>query len=119
MKKRGFILLLVSFLSVTLHAQTLTEEQKISGLITYIRNLDNAVFIRNGTEYSAETAANHFQSKMKKAGKRIKTARQFIQFVASKSSSGEAYKIRFSNGVVLTTADALGRELNRLETCVK
>lgn len=114
MKKAGFLLLFL-FTLVRIQAQPCTEEQKISKLISYIRNLESAVFIRNGVEYSSIKAADHFQAKRKKAGTRIKTAREFISNLAAKSSTGEPYRIRFSNGKTFTTSEVLMKELGRIE----
>ncbi len=95
--------------------QNLTEEQKINHLIHYIEKMD-AQFIRNGVSYSSTEAADHLRMKREKAGKRIKTAKEFIDFIASKSSiSGEAYQIKFKNGSVFNARDVLYYELKKLE----
>ncbi len=96
--------------------QALTEEQKITQLISYIEKLD-AKFIRNGSEYSAVDAAKHLRMKREKAGKSIKTAKEFIDNIASKSSmSGEAYQIKFNNGIKLNVRDVLYNELKKVES---
>ncbi|HEX7253588.1 MAG TPA: DUF5329 family protein, partial [Thermoanaerobaculia bacterium] len=60
----------------------------------------DAVFIRNGSEYSGEKAAAHLKSKLLFAGKRVQTAREFIVGVASRSeTSGQPYEIRTKDGV--------------------
>ncbi|MBP7511866.1 MAG: DUF5329 family protein [Bacteroidia bacterium] len=93
----------------------LTEEQKINQLIAYIEKTD-AKFIRNGTEYSGVDAAKHLRMKREKAGKRIKTAKDFIDFLASKSSmSNEAYQMKFKNGTVINVRDVLYHELRKME----
>lgn len=97
-------------------ATKLTEDQKIDLLISYIRNLKNAVFIRNGSEHSAEEAADHLQNKRKSAGKKIKTAIDFIVHIGSRSSmSGKPYQIKFNDGKVLPSAQLLTEELKRIE----
>lgn len=99
---------------------TLTEEQKITQLITYVKNLKGAVFIRNGSEHSAIEAASHLEKKRKNAGKAITTAADFISLCATKSSmTGEEYKIRLSDGKVLRSADLLSKELNRIQQSSK
>lgn len=96
--------------------QTLTEEQKITHLITFIRNLKGAIFVRNGDEHTAQAAADHLQMKREKAGARVKTAEEFIDKIASKSSmSGELYMIRFANGKVFPCQMVLSNELQKLE----
>ena len=95
--------------------QNLSEEQKIEKLITYIENSD-AKFIRNGSEYLAKEAAEHLRMKRKKAGSKIKTAKDFIDHIASKSyMSGEPYQMKFSNGSVINTRDMLYHELKKIE----
>jgi hypothetical protein len=93
----------------------LTEEQKINQLIAYIEKTD-AKFIRNGTEYSGVDAAKHLRMKREKAGKRIKTAKEFIDYLASKSSmSNEPYQMKFKNGSVINVRDILYNELRKME----
>lgn len=96
--------------------QPLTESQKIDHLITFIRNLKGATFIRNGGEHTAPEAADHLQMKREKAGFRVKTAQEFIDKIATKSSmSGELYMIRFANGKMFPCQMVLTNELNKLE----
>jgi hypothetical protein len=109
------IVLILVVISAFLVSTPTSEEQRIMALIDYIESLENAVFIRNGHEYPAAKAAKHLENKRKKAGKRIKTAEDFISYLASKSSTGEPYKIRFEDGTVKNTKDVLRKELNRIE----
>lgn len=96
-------------------AAPMTEPQKIEALLASIEHLQGAVFIRNGSEYSAAQAVEHLRYKWNKAGDRVKTAEDFIVLVASKSSmSGLAYRIRFADGRVVDTATFLGEQLRRL-----
>lgn len=100
----------------TVSARKFTEEQKISHLIAYVRSLDGAIFIRNGSEYPAKTAAEHLQMKREKAGSRVKTARDFIDNLASESSmSGKKYQIRLKDGKIFFSRDVLLKELERIE----
>jgi hypothetical protein len=94
----------------------LTEAQKIDKLIAYIADTE-AKFIRNGNEYSGVDAAKHLRMKREKAGKKITTAKQFIDYLASKSSmSGEPYLMKFKNGSTLPVRDILYHQLKKLET---
>lgn len=94
----------------------LTEAQKIEKLILYIEKTE-AKFVRNGSEYSGIDAAKHLRMKREKAGKKITTARQFIDYLASKSSlSGEPYLMKFKNGSTLPVRDILYHQLKKLET---
>lgn len=96
--------------------QEQTEEQKITALIGRVEALKDARFVRNGKEYDGKAAAEHMRRKRKSAGAKIKTAREFIERAASKSSaSGQAYKIRFKDGKEQTSAEFLAAELERLE----
>ncbi len=105
---------LVSFAS---KAQTLSEEQKINALITYVSNLGDAKFIRNGDVHNAKKAAEHLRMKRDKAGSSIKTALQFIDKVATKSSiSGDYYLIKYANGTSKKNCDVLKEELKRIES---
>src|SRR5689334_22524624 len=86
----------------------LSEKEKIDLLINYVRNLQGATFIRNGDEYPAKDAAEHLQMKRRKAGDRVKTAREFIDGLASESDiSGKAYQIRMKDGKTYNGRDIL------------
>ena len=100
----------------TATAKKLTEAEKIDLLINYIKNLQGATFIRNGDEYPSKDAAEHLQMKRRKAGSRVKTAREFIDGMASESYiSGEEYQIRMKDGKTYKSRDVLMRELERIE----
>jgi hypothetical protein len=127
--KKLFVILTFLFLS-TLNVQHICakpnlcfqnniEEEKINKLILFIEK-SNAVFIRNGNEYEAKEAADHLRMKRKKAGNKVKTAKDFIDLIASKSyMSGEAYKMKFNNGSIINTRDMLYNELRKLERNTK
>ena len=113
---------LFSFLCVLLvwplmaQQPTYTEQQKTDHLILFVRSLKGATFIRNGSEHTPEAAADHLQYKREKAGSRLKTARDFIDKVATSSSmSGTPYMIRFANGKEFPASMVLTNELNKLE----
>jgi hypothetical protein len=95
--------------------QQMNENQKIEKLLLFVEKSE-ATFIRNGSEHKATDAAKHLRMKLKKAGTRVKTARDFIDLIASKSSSsGEPYQMKFKSGAVLNTRDILYNELRKLE----
>ncbi len=76
-----------------------TPVDEIEGLLAYVKGLDQAAFIRNGTEYTPAQAESHLRMKWKNGGGQIKTAEDFITLCASKSSlSGKPYLIRFADG---------------------
>ena len=98
------------------HADGLTESQKVERLIGYLRSLDGAVFIRNGSEHSNTEAADHLQAKWEKHKNEVHTAMEFIEDLASASGiTGVDYTIRFPDGTVRTTREVLTEELKRLE----
>ena len=97
-------------------AEGLTEEQKIDALIHSVEVLPDAQFIRNGSVYDGKAAAEHLRKKRRYAGKRIKSANDFIVYCASKSStSGEAYQIRFADGKTVDSEVFFREELARIE----
>lgn len=102
-------------ISGKLQMEGLPEDEKVAQLIKYVRQLPNATFIRNGKDYSPGKAADHLESKYKKHKKKAKTAQVFIDKLATKSSSKESYKIRFSNGETVNLSDLLNKELARIE----
>ena len=94
----------------------LTEDEKIRRLIVFVRNLKGAVFIRNDSEHTTGEAADHMELKLKKAGNQVKTAIQFIDLCASKSTlSGKDYQVRLSGGKTVKSSVLLMEELKRIE----
>jgi hypothetical protein len=107
---------LAVFLCFTAFAGTPEEESKINALIGFIESHNEYIFIRNGSEYTAKEAADHLRSKRSSAGSRIKTADEFIEYVASKSYlSGKLYLIKFPDGKTRPSGDILKEELARIE----
>ena len=102
-----------------LQAQTAPEpeKEKIETLISRVSNLKDAKFIRNGTEYNVGTAVRFLRGKWKANDSDVKTARDFIDRVASASgTSGQPYHIRFKDGQEIPSRDFLLTELKKLET---
>ena len=94
----------------------LSEKEKIEKLIAQIENLPGAVFVRNGTEHGAKEAAEHLRTKWQAAGDRVKTAREFIDHLATKSSmSDEAYTIKLADGTIEPAGAYLHERLAELE----
>jgi hypothetical protein len=87
------------------HAREAKENARIEHLISSIEKLSGAKFIRNGTEYNPDKAGSHLRMKLEKAGDKVKTAENFIDGIAAKSSSsGKDYKIRKPDGTLVTTS---------------
>lgn len=71
------------------------EQARIDALLEEIGKRQDLVFIRNGSEHSAQEAVNHLRTKLHRAGKKIRTAEQFIDYLATASYiSGKPYMIR-------------------------
>jgi hypothetical protein len=97
-------------------ARALSETDKINALIAGIEHLPGAVFIRNGSEYTGDRAAAHMRLKWHNAGRRIKTADDFIHYCASASSmSGKKYRIRFADGHSVDSAQYFQQQLKLIE----
>jgi len=80
-----------------------------------VETLQGAVFIRNGSEYDSAKAADHLRRKLGYAGKKVQTAEQFIQYLATGSSmTGKPYKIRFADGRTVESAAFFREQLRKL-----
>ena len=100
--------------SILVSAQTNIEPKKIEFLLHEIEQLKGARFWRNGSSYSPKRAADHLRMKWEKAGSAVKTAEDFIEKIASKSSmSGKAYMIEFDNGTKTETKVFLYKKLEK------
>ena len=113
-------LTLVVLTSATQAADEKTERQKIEALIKHVEELKDAKFVRNDTEHDAKTAARFLKGKWERNEADIKTAMDFIDKAATKSStSGKPYLIRFKDGKEMPSADYLKTELKKLEKSAK
>ena len=92
------------------------EAARIERLIQYIDAQRHLKFVRNGTAYSGTEAARFLRAKFEKMGEHVTTAAQFIDQIASHSStSSQAYLIRFADGRTVPAAQFLGEELRRMD----
>lgn len=92
------------------------EQARIERLIGYVESQRDIRFVRNGTAYSPKDAATFLRRKFAKMGEHVTTAQQFIEQIASKSSTtGEVYQIRFQDGRQIPAARFLGDELKRMD----
>jgi uncharacterized protein DUF5329 len=93
------------------------EKEKIEALIHQVGELKDAKFIRNGSEYEVGTAVRFLRGKWKANDKEVRTARDFIDKVASASgTSGKPYHIRFKDGREIPSRDYLLAELKKQES---
>ena len=92
------------------------ETQKIEALIQEVRDLKDATFIRNGSAYNSKSAAIFLRRKWQANHSEVKTARDFIDRVATFSgTSGRPYLIRFKDGTEIQSRDFLMARLKTLE----
>ena len=113
------LLLLTLVTPTSLIAQALdpAEKQKIETLIEQVRTLKDARFIRNGSSYSADNAATFLSRKWQANNSSVKSARDFIDKVASFSgTSGRPYLIRFKDGREIRSREFFLAELRKIET---
>jgi hypothetical protein len=97
-------------------AHAASEDDKIEALIRAVDGLSDVQFIRNGKSYDAHAAAQHMRDKWKWKRSEIKTARDFIEIAASRSTeTGKPYVIRWKDGHEQFSAEFLERELKKLE----
>lgn len=115
---RGLLLMLVAALLPGLsRAEGMTEKAKIEALISHVEGLQGAKFIRNGKEYGAKDAAKFLRGKWSSKEKEIQTANDFIDKVATVSSTtGQSYMIRLSDSKEVKCAEYLKGELKKLES---
>ena len=91
------------------------EARKIESLIRFVEARKDFRFVRNGSGYSAVQAGRFLRGKLESMGKNVATARQFIDQIASKSStSGQPYTVE-TEGRNVPAAQFLGEELARIE----
>jgi hypothetical protein len=93
------------------------EKQKIEALINRVSELKGAKFIRNGKEYDVNTAVRFLRGKWKANDEAVRSARDFVDEVASVSgTSGKPYHIRFQDGRETTSRHFLLAQLKELES---
>lgn len=97
-------------------APSAAEMARIERLITMIGSRRDMKLVRNGTEHDTETAVTFLRGKLKAQGGDIKTAEEFIDRIASKSSmTGQLYWVKLSDGREIPAGDFLRIELVRLD----
>ena len=93
------------------------EKKKIEVLIFEVERMTDAVFIRNGKQYTAELAGEFLRRKWKSRRSEVHSAADFIDKVASSSSTtGKPYSIRWSDGKERLSAEFFRAQLSLLET---
>ncbi len=93
----------------------MTEPVKIEALISYVENLQDVTFIRNGSDYDAKSAAKFLRAKVKAHSDDAKTATDFIAKLATGSSTtGKPYVLRYKDGSEKPCAEVLTAQLKTL-----
>jgi hypothetical protein len=91
------------------------EQSKIDYLLGEVKNA-KATFLRNGREHTPARAAAHLARKLKFAGRRVQTVRDFIVGIATRSSdSGKIYEVRWPDGRKQPLGDWLMKQLVEYE----
>ena len=114
----GVLLLFGMLLPPGVRGQTApaVERQKIEALIKQVGGLKDAKFVRNGSTYEPSTAVRFLRGKWEANDSAVKSARDFIEKVASASgTSGTPYLIRFKDGHEIKSREYLLAELQKLE----
>jgi len=92
------------------------EKQKIEALIKQVGDLKDAKFVRNGSTYEVTSAVRFLRGKWNANAAEVKSARDFIDKVASISgTSGKPYLIRFKDGREINSREFLLAEIQKLE----
>lgn len=93
-----------------------SEREKIELLLESIKGLKDVKFERNGTIHEADAAVRLMKSKLNKVGVDNITARDFIDKIASKSStSGKLYYIVYPDGEKVPVGEFLKKKLSEIE----
>ena len=97
-------------------APSAAEMARIERLLVMIGTRRDMRLVRNGTEHDTDTAVSFLRGKLKHYGNDIKTAEEFIERLASKSSTtGQLYWVKLSDGREIPAGDFLRIELARLD----
>ena len=111
--------LLYSASSKPLQVLSLTkysEKEKIDLLLKAIKELKNVKFERNGSIHEAEDAVKLLKTKLNKVGVDNITAQEFIDKIASKSSTtGKPYYIVYPDGDKVPAGEFLKKKLSEIE----
>jgi hypothetical protein len=115
------VILTLGFLSGILAADPpATQNDKIEALIRHVESLADAKFIRNGVEYDSKAAGQFLRAKWKANESAIKTAQDFIDKVATKSSTTDKpYLIKLKETGEVKSGEYLAAELKKMSMDVK
>ena len=84
------------------------EDQAIEALLSRVAAQADVQFIRNGTAHDAATAVKFLRGKWDRQRAEVKTVRDFIDKIATKSSTtGQPYLIKFKDSHTVDCRDYL------------
>jgi hypothetical protein len=116
MNRRALLLVLATATVSVQAAPSAVEQARIDRLVDEVAAQAGLQFVRNGKTHSPSEAATFLRAKLKSQGADVATAEQFIERIASASStSGQPYRIRFADGREVASAAFLGSLLTALE----
>ena len=116
MKNVLFLIAVIFFSSSFSAGEQNNAEKEILHLFEYLKQ-SNCEFNRNGSWYSANDAVKHLKTKYRYLVKKglIKTAEQFIERAASRSSmSGKPYLVKCGDSKPVQTSEWFNDELKRI-----
>lgn len=106
-------IVLVAALPLSAAGLEATARLEVDYLIAQVAASDKR-FVRNGKVYSGHEAAAHMRQKLERAGKRVKSADDFVNGVATKSYlSGDPYLMKSPDGTTNPTGAWLTDLLNK------
>lgn len=114
---QSLVTVAIALLAILVSCQvpaTPQANQEIKRLLDFVEH-SSCTFVRNGTEYPGPRARAHLEQKLHylESQNRVKTAEDFIDLAASRSSmSGRAYQVRCPGGVEPANS-WLNKELQR------
>lgn len=114
--RRRSLLLALAFAAASHAAAPAVEQVRIDRLIDAVAQQRDVQFVRNGKAYGSADAATFLREKLKSRGADVTSAEQFIDRIASSSStSGRPYRIRFADGREVPSGEYLHARLKALD----
>ena len=108
------LVLTLSVCMAPVRAAVMSEQQKIDALLNDVEAHRELKFIRLGSIHSSREAAQMLRTKLRFAGGRVKTADQFIEYIASATQSGHTYFVLYPDGRRVPSGQFLRGELKRI-----
>ncbi|RZU02026.1 DUF5329 family protein [Rivibacter subsaxonicus] len=110
--RRALLLGLLAVATVAGAAPSAAEQARIDALVDGIEREPSLKFVRNGRGYGAIDAARFLREKQKAMGDKVRSAEDFIEQIATRSSTtGQPYLIRFADGREQPAAEFLRARL--------